>query len=360
MLNASLDNKFSIANLGLVMQQTMYSALSVELPKAQNTQIAISDIKVREEKESAYKNNVYFRDPLSLAYVSVGLSDENLEKLKNVFGAESFKKNKDGILLKGEAENFVSGWFGDIAYKRGYLKADSNKDGYLNKTEQKNATDRSGGIFENIGNVISVTKIFTYQKPDEYSQLFEKSFIEEELNIALNNDKNADGKIKWEEMESKFEVASRIIQSFLENKTKKPKIPKDKELEELEAMLEQIKQNLKEQLSKQGVKISEKELESMSLETLQNMLSRAEDSKELSASKDSTLLNTQQNTQNSPDSSLFNQLKELTKLDSKTLENNLQNNPNFEDEIISIVKGLTKSVDDFYKNKQDSTLSINA
>jgi len=40
-------------------------------------------------------------------------------------------------LLKGEVEEFVSSWYADIAYKRGYIQADENKDGFLDIKREK-------------------------------------------------------------------------------------------------------------------------------------------------------------------------------------------------------------------------------
>lgn len=49
-------------------------------------------------------------------------------RLKTHFGSQNFDKDTSGkITLKGEAADFVSGWFGDIAYKRNYAGADSDK-----------------------------------------------------------------------------------------------------------------------------------------------------------------------------------------------------------------------------------------
>ncbi len=43
------------------------------------------------------------------------------------FGSQNLSVKDGKILLSGEAEKFVSGWFGDIAYKRNYIGADSDK-----------------------------------------------------------------------------------------------------------------------------------------------------------------------------------------------------------------------------------------
>ncbi len=61
---------------------------------------------------------VLFDDPKTKQRVALSLDEANLKKLKGAFGSEDFYERKDGtIRLNGKAESFVSGWFGDIAYK---------------------------------------------------------------------------------------------------------------------------------------------------------------------------------------------------------------------------------------------------
>ncbi|RAX56749.1 hypothetical protein CCZ01_08565 [Helicobacter monodelphidis] len=90
---------------------------------------------------------VIFEDSRSGQNVSVELSSENLEKLKAKFGNRDLIQNQDGsVRLKGKAEELVSGWFDDIAYKRGYLTNDINKDGVLDQEESKKLKDGYGTI----------------------------------------------------------------------------------------------------------------------------------------------------------------------------------------------------------------------
>ncbi|MBU0502425.1 MAG: hypothetical protein KJ811_04155, partial [Candidatus Margulisbacteria bacterium] len=79
------------------------------------------------------KNNlVAFNDPVSKKVAVVSLSSATMDKLKTHFGENDFYERKDGITrLDNKAEAFVGGWFGDIAYKREFFKADSNNDGKL-------------------------------------------------------------------------------------------------------------------------------------------------------------------------------------------------------------------------------------
>ncbi len=83
------------------------------------------------------EQTVLFADPTNGNPVKVNLSKANVEKLKEHFTDENnFFERKDGTLrLNGKAEAYVSGWFGDIAYKREFLKADADKDGKLSEDE---------------------------------------------------------------------------------------------------------------------------------------------------------------------------------------------------------------------------------
>lgn len=88
-------------------------------------------------KNYEFSNEISFTDKISTNTINLRISDENLSRLKTHFGSQNFDKDKSGkITLKGEAADFVSGWFGDIAYKRNYAGADSDKNGFLNDSEK--------------------------------------------------------------------------------------------------------------------------------------------------------------------------------------------------------------------------------
>ena len=96
------------------------------------------------------KNNKSVLSITSGEFIKIGLSDENLEKLQRVFEKEDFFTKSDGSqILSGKAESFVTGWFGDIAYKRGYASSDADGDGYLTQNELANTNSgfTSHGIF---------------------------------------------------------------------------------------------------------------------------------------------------------------------------------------------------------------------
>jgi len=168
--------------------------------------------------ESTFKNQVYFKDETSGEFIKIGLSDENLEKLQRVFGKQDFFTKSDGSqILSGKAESFVAGWFGDIAYKRGYASSDANGDGYLSQDELANTN--SGFTAHGIYNLYNMNTISqsteSYMKlGDSFKNQHSSSYaagkyasdsIEKELNKTIQNDKNSDGKIAYGEIMDKNE-----------------------------------------------------------------------------------------------------------------------------------------------------------
>jgi hypothetical protein len=138
-----------------------------------------------------------------------------MDTLKSHFGKDDFYKRDDGIIrLDNKAESYVSGWFGDIAYKRGFLKADSDGDGdgKLNQDEYgntKNSFQHSGRVE---GNGDTVDKISTWIK-DTYksSNTKDKTIInqfdgkesgitiDKQLDLTINKDKDFNSKISFGE-----------------------------------------------------------------------------------------------------------------------------------------------------------------
>lgn len=79
-------------------------------------------------------NKIYFENKNGIS--SASISDESLAKLQSHFDNKDFYKREDGsIILNGNAEKYVSGWFSDIAYARGYAAANKNNNEFLNKDE---------------------------------------------------------------------------------------------------------------------------------------------------------------------------------------------------------------------------------
>ena len=129
--------KIASSSVFSYQKQATNNRSDTELSKLDKSIDSITSTKIKVNfNESAFKNQVYFKDNTSGEYIKIGLSDENLAKLKSVFDIKDFFNRDDGsTILNGKAESFVGGWFGDIAYKRGYLEADSNSDGFMNSIE---------------------------------------------------------------------------------------------------------------------------------------------------------------------------------------------------------------------------------
>ncbi|HBD2739834.1 TPA: hypothetical protein KIL14_001663, partial [Campylobacter jejuni] len=79
---------------------------------------------------------IYFRDPITNKLVRSALSSTAINKMGIEFDKEDMTKRLDGsYILSGKAENFVAGWYADIAYTRAYVASDRNNDGYLEDYE---------------------------------------------------------------------------------------------------------------------------------------------------------------------------------------------------------------------------------
>lgn len=146
--------------------------------------------------------------------ISIEISQEAFNSLKTKFKDKDLYTRDDGIVrLNNEAQNFVASWYQDIAVKRGYLKADSDRDGKIDELEARNLNIG----FSKIGNydfynedILSIrlsSGTSQYLQINEYEKntnfignhlKFAKS-IEEELSNSISADKNFDRKISLEE-----------------------------------------------------------------------------------------------------------------------------------------------------------------
>lgn len=175
---------------------------------------------------------IHFRDPITGELTQSGLSEESLARLKELFGAADFHQRKnDSLILSGGAERFVSGWYGDIAYQRGYLSADKNRDGFMEK-EELDAT-RSGFAGHGFG-ILNGNKV-SYLQEDyvesyiplggyatspigmaEFMPEFQKTLYHQgkfaaktlalELDKTIKNDKNLDGIVEYGEILTQAEM----------------------------------------------------------------------------------------------------------------------------------------------------------
>lgn len=234
-------DRTSFSGIDRVRNNTIYSALKVDdnMPLKQST----TPLKVSNENitSSRLTQEISFTDKISGQNIILKISDENLNKLKSNFNSNDFSKDEKGNLtLKGKAGDFVSGWFGDIAYQRGYLKADYNQDGMLDDKEKQNTSAEYAvyGIFQNKGKeVLSVNALGTFSYAKTLNQ--NKDSIENELNNTIQKDKDMDGVLKLSELESKEQTLA-IVKEHVRNSSITPPLPSAYEIVEY---LEKEKQN---------------------------------------------------------------------------------------------------------------------
>ena len=179
------------------------------------------------------EQTVIFADRTNGNLVKLNLSNKNIEKLKSHFSNEDFYERKDKTLrLNGEAEAYVTGWFGDIAYKREFLKADADNDGKLSEGEYQNT--RNGyltiGEAKGIGNkVLSVTETVTETYTTPHTKRPEQGeSVEAMLDFTLNADKNQDGQLSnMEYLESIGGYRNLLIDNARKHLENDPTLGKD-------------------------------------------------------------------------------------------------------------------------------------
>ncbi len=376
-------------DINSIAKNLVYSAYKTDLPNIVGVEDIqnLSDIKVRNTEKSSYANNVYFREGLKGEYVNVGLSDENLHKLREVFGDKAVKRNNDGnIVLRGKAEEFVSSWFNDIAYKRGYVKADSNNDGTLSLEEKYNTTAFFGSGASQVGNNVLAANYQNYAKATDFANSNDAAgansivlnSIEEELNRTLEDDRDMDGKIYFGNIASTANIVSyfRDIMGSDDNKGgySPPSIASffsflTQTMKDLKKMLEeQLKKHLKQTMESDSIDLTAPPLQEVlkkimeqenGVEALTIIKEQLEKEKQESGLNSNTLENATQNLEQKDNDSAFEAMAKLTKLDKQTLSHNLANNPNFEDDIIAIVQEIAQNVDRRYTTLEGA-LDINA
>lgn len=175
------------------------------------------------KRAEAGMTTIYFRDPITKKLTRSALSGESLSALGREFGSDDLKQRADGsYILSGKAENFVAGWYADIAYTRGYLKADKDGDGFYNESELKNV--RSGYVAQVLENADTGEIAMDTSFVESYIELggqytnalfanfafkdtiasvqgdFGSKTIGIELDKTIKNDKNLDGKLTFEEV----------------------------------------------------------------------------------------------------------------------------------------------------------------
>ena len=356
-------------DINSLAQRLAYSAYDLDLSSTQypKNDIKISAIKTKNAEKSNFENNVYFREGLKNELVSLGLSNENLQKLEKSFGSTSIEKDSEGnIILKDKAEKFVSAWFNDIAYKRGYAMADINNDGSLSLKEKYNTNAFFGSGAVQTGNHITASNYINYAKATDFINANDSTgvnsvvsnSIEEELNRTLKEDEDMDGKIYIKDMHSSKDIIDYFKKIMSSSNNEGLSIPS---FGDIFGFLEQLMKDTKEMLKKQLKKHLKQAMKAIDSNTstkelFENIMKQENGIESLNKIKEQNVnLNSTTRRENEvtffdnkEDEAIFNEIAKLTKLDKDTLAYNLANNENFEEHIISIVQELTQSVDKAY------------
>lgn len=212
------------SNVQTQMHGTAFTAVSTSTIDRTNKELEQEKIpsidksaKTQKSEQVSYKTTaplensslVAFKDPTNDKYVILSLKDSTIDILKSHFTKDDFYKRDDEIIrLDNEAESYVSGWFGDIAYKRGFLEADSDRDGKISNGEYgETRNEFTGHGMLGTGRVDEYI-YKNYVKVDENdSQIVrynQKSYqqpknIDEELNTTLRINSNFNNKISLRE-----------------------------------------------------------------------------------------------------------------------------------------------------------------
>ncbi|TQR27912.1 hypothetical protein DMB91_01345 [Campylobacter sp. MIT 97-5078] len=245
-------NNTQFINIDELRSSIVYTALKGNISR--NTYQ--TPIKVSNDSSSSpnLTNQISFTDKISGQNITLKISDENLNKLQSKFSSNDFSKDENGhLVLKGEAGDFVSGWFGDIAYQRGYLKADYNQDGFLNENERKETLSNYGSdvrycIRKKDSNVVKITAkgVYSYEKG---STTKSNNSIENELNNTIQKDANMDGVLKLSELESIGQTISDIKKVVEKKEDTNPlaKTPSALDLPSPEELIEYLKKEKENQ-----------------------------------------------------------------------------------------------------------------
>ena len=205
-------------------------------------------------KNYEFSNEISFTDKISTNTINLRLSDENLSRLKTHFGSQNFDKDKSGkITLKGEAADFVSGWFGDIAYKRNYAGADSDKNGFLNDSEKGETLAGYGALVsyktdEKDGSNVVLVQMDGVSSYLPYSKHYDAPLantIEKALNETLKADINMDGYLNLGELQSKEQIIKYAKKSIQTDSLDEPRV-----FVSLEELLQKMTQESKELIKK--------------------------------------------------------------------------------------------------------------
>ena len=231
-------------------------------------------------KNYEFNNEISFTDKISTNTINLRISDENLSRLKTHFGSQNFDKDESGkITLKGEAADFVSGWFGDIAYKRNYAGADGDKNGFLNDSEKGETLAGYGALVsyktdEKDGSNVVLVQMDGVSSYLPYSKHYDSPLantIEKALNETLKADINMDGYLNLGELQSKEQIIKYAKKSIQTDSLDEPRV-----FVSLEELLQKMTQESKELIKKRLDIENEKQLNAENYATSEDLFSALE------------------------------------------------------------------------------------
>ena len=224
------------------------------------------DIKTNnfEYKTSDKELNVFFS--LDNKSVGISLNKDTLKDLKSFFNKNDFLEENGKTILKGDAANYVAGWFSEIANK--FLEVSQNA--VLSKEEMLNS--RLGVRLDgeiNEYNLLQITSVELNAKGDDISdEMYEAhNTISKDLSDTILKDKNKDGSLTLDELmlnESKEKYLEELenLYKYTEKNQidEKPKI--DKKLKEYaineeKNHIRKLKQDIKLFKNSNSLKINE-------------------------------------------------------------------------------------------------------
>ncbi|WP_297194281.1 hypothetical protein [uncultured Campylobacter sp.] len=244
-MNTKLDFSSVVWNFSLVENNPIYKAFDSKLEykskddlEELSKNLEAQNISNEAKKANSNLKEVFFRDPITNKIVKSALSENTLSILRENF-AGVHKTSSNSYILSDKAESFVSAWYADIAYQRGYIKADADSNGFLTKSELDET--RSGymthGYFGYTGNGVvtavinlsteSYIKLGGYSTPyasNEANQVFKedqktfynngkfaKETIALELERTIQSDKDLNGVLEYKELMSFAEMKQQAM-----------------------------------------------------------------------------------------------------------------------------------------------------
>ncbi|EAI2873716.1 TPA: hypothetical protein ACH6H0_000582 [Campylobacter jejuni] len=207
-LNEKDENSSSFQEQKTDVAQTMLQRLEDE--KVFNQKV--SD---KVKKAERGMTTIYFRDPITNKLVRSALSSTAINKMGIEFDKEDMTKRLDGsYILSGKAENFVAGWYADIAYTRAYVASDRNNDGYLEDYELEDtksgfvAQETNLGLFVqsytqlngSVDTLFGFEKDFREMRPDDTKDTdYAGRTIGLELDKMIRKDGDFNGELSFSE-----------------------------------------------------------------------------------------------------------------------------------------------------------------